>query len=252
MTGPLTILDEAYRVAWGDLVYIRENLVEVLVTSLVGPVLYLIAFGFGVGGGMAQGSDSYLAFIIPGIIAMTTLSATFNTVSNKVLVQRIYYMSFDELCLCPIHTSAVVLGKCLHGIIRALLSCIVIMVVGHFISPDVVVSPLALAVVFVAGLMFSLFGVLAGLVVTKSQKLSLFSSIIIVPMTFLCGTLFDLSALPDVVAAVVYILPLTHVSEIMRGVMLDTGVPLDSVVIVACFTVLFFTLCWWLIKTHRC
>ena len=35
----LEVLDESYRVAWGDLVYIKENPIEILVTSLVGPLL---------------------------------------------------------------------------------------------------------------------------------------------------------------------------------------------------------------------
>ncbi len=48
----MSILDEAYRVAWGDLVYMKGNMVEVLLSSLVGPLLYLLAFGFGVGGSM--------------------------------------------------------------------------------------------------------------------------------------------------------------------------------------------------------
>ena len=123
MTGPLTILDETYRVAWGDLVYIRDNIGEVLVTCLVGPLLYLLAFGFGLGGSMEQGSSQYIAFIIPGIIALTTLSATFSTVSMKILLQRLFYMSFDELKLCPIHISSMVLGKTLAGTVRALISC---------------------------------------------------------------------------------------------------------------------------------
>lgn len=141
MIGPLTILDETYRVAWGDLVYIRDNIAEVLVTCLVGPLLYLLAFGFGLGGSMEQGSSQYIAFIIPGIIALTTLSATFSTVSMKILLQRLFYMSFDELKLCPIHISSMVLGKTLAGTVRALISCTAIMAVGHLISPDVSFDP---------------------------------------------------------------------------------------------------------------
>lgn len=250
--NPLVILDEAYRVAWGDLVYIRGNLPEVIITSLVGPLLYLLAFGFGLGGSMSQGSESYLAFIIPGIIALTTLSATFSTVSMKILVQRLFYMSFDELLLCPVHISSIVLGKTVAGVIRALLSCVIIMAVGHLISDDVALSPVAVVVVLVAGLMFSMFGMLAGMLTNKTQKLSLFSSIVIVPMTFLCGTLFDVSALPDAVSAAVYCLPLTHVSELMRGAMLGTGIPLDSVAVVAIYLVAFYAACWWMIKTGRC
>ncbi len=252
MSNPLSILDEAYRVAWGDLVYIKENLPEVLATSLIGPMLYLLAFGFGLGGSMSQGSDSYLAFIIPGIIALTTLSATFSTVSMKVLVQRLFYMSFDELLLCPVHVSSIILGKTLQGVIRALLSCTVIMLVGHLISSDVTVSLWVPVIVLAAGLMFSMFGLLAGMLTNKTQKLSLFSSVVIVPMTFLCGTLFDVSALPDAAAAVIYCLPLTHVSELMRCVMLDSAVPWDSVLILGVYLVVFFLACRWMIRTNRC
>lgn len=47
-------------------------------------------------------------------------------------------------------------------------------------------------------------------------------------------------------------MPLTHVSELMRGIMLDTGIPLDSVAIVAAYMIAFFAVCWWMIKTNRC
>ena len=248
MSGPISILDETYRVAWGDLVYMKENLPEVLITGLIGPLLYLLAFGYGIGGGMSSGSGAYLEFIIP----VSTLSCTFSTVAMKVLVQRLFYMSFDELLLCPVHISSVILGKTLSGVIRALMSCTIIMVVGHIISPGVDIDPLVFPVIIIAGLTFSLFGLLAGMLTNKTQKLSLFTSIVIVPMTFLCGTLFNVSALPDAAAYVIYLLPLTHVSQLMRGIMLDTGVPLDSVFILLFYTVVFFCACYYLIKTNRC
>lgn len=248
----LSIADETYRVAWGDLVYTKENIVEVLITSLVGPLLYLLAFGFGIGGSVSSDPESYMAFIVPGIVALTTLSATFSTVSMKILIQRLFYMSFDELLLCPVHISAIILGKCLSGVIRATLSCTVLMVVGHLISPAVSLDPTALLVIVFASLMFSMLGMLAGLLTNKTQKLNMFSALVIVPMTFLCGTLFNVESLPSVASAVVYALPLTHVSELMRGIMLDSGIPLDSVLIVVAYIVAFFTLCWWMIKTNRC
>lgn len=248
----LSIIDEAYRVAWGDLVYIRDNIAEVLITSLVGPLLYLLAFGFGIGGSVSSDPDAYLTFIVPGIVALTTLSATFSTVSMKVLVQRLFYMSFDELLLCPVHISAIVLGKCATGIVRALLSCTLLIVVGHLISPEVSLQPLAILVVVMAALTFSLMGMLVGMFMEKSQHLNLFTSLVIIPMTFLCGTLFNVEALPSVASWVVYALPLTHVSELMRGIMLDTCIPMDSVAILAVYLAVFFAACWWMIKTNRC
>lgn len=118
----------------------------------------------------------------------------------------------------------------------------------HLISPDVALSVSAIAMVLVTDLMFSMFGML----VNKSQTLTLFSRLTIVSMTFLCSTLFDIDALPFAATMTVYLLPLTHVSNIIRGLMLDTGVLPDSVLIMAAYMVLFFAVYWWMIKTNRC
>ncbi len=252
MRNPLYILEESYRVAWGDLVYIKENLPEVLISSLVGPLLYLLAFGYGIGGSIAEDPQAYMAFIVPGIVALNTLSATFSTTSMKILIQRLFYMSFDELLLCPVHISSIVLGKCVSGLIRGMLSCTVLIIVGHLISPSVALDPLAFVVIVVASLVFSLLGLMAGMLTNKTQRLNMFSALVIVPMTFLCGTLFDIDSLPPVASDIVYVLPLTHVSELMRGIMLDTGIPLDSVAILGIYLVALFAICWWMIKTNRC
>ena len=77
------------------------------------------------------------------------------------------------------------------------------MAVGHMISSAVSIDPLAIAVVFFAALTFSLLGLLAGMLTNKTQKLNMFSALVIVPMTFMCGTLFNVDALPGVASWVV-------------------------------------------------
>ena len=248
----MNVLDEAYRVAWGDLEYMKGNMIEVLLSSLVGPLLYLLAFGFGVGSNMDD-PQSYVMYIVPGIIALTTLSATFSTVSMKILVQRLFYMSFDELLLCPLHISSIILGKTVQGVVRALISCTILLVVGWLLSPAVVINPWIFVLIVMASLMFSLLGLLAGMLTNKTQNLSLFSSIVIIPMTFLCGTLFDSSALPTVAADVIYALPLTHVSAVMRGIMLpEYSVEPISIAILAAYIIVLYVVCYYLIKNNKC
>ncbi|MBO7351931.1 MAG: ABC transporter permease [Candidatus Methanomethylophilaceae archaeon] len=248
----MSILDETYRVAWGDLVYMKGNMVEVLLSSLVGPLLYLLAFGFGVGGSMDD-PDAYVMYIVPGIIALTTLSATFSTVSMKILVQRMFYMSFDEMLLCPLHISSIILGKTVQGVLRALISCTILLIVGWLLSPQVVISPWIFVVIILAGLMFSLLGMLAGMLARKTQSLSLFSSIVVIPMTFLCGTLFDSNTLPTAAAYVIYALPLTHVSSLMRGIMLpEYSVGIDSIAIMAAYIIVLYLVCYYMIKNNKC
>ena len=248
----MSILDETYRVAWGDLVYMKGNMVEVLLSSLVGPLLYLLAFGFGVGSSMDD-PDAYVMYIVPGIIALTTLSATFSTVSMKILVQRMFYMSFDEMLLCPLHISSIILGKTVQGMLRALISCTILLIVGWLLSPQVVISPWIFVVIILAGLMFSLLGMLAGMLARKTQSLSLFSSIVVIPMTFLCGTLFDSNTLPTAAAYVIYALPLTHVSNLMRGIMLpEYSVGIDSIAIMAAYIIVLYLVCYYMIKNNKC
>ncbi|MBR6038645.1 MAG: ABC transporter permease [Candidatus Methanomethylophilaceae archaeon] len=245
------VIDESYRVAWADLCFMKENMLETLLTSLVGPLLYLLAFGYGIGGSMG-GGQAYVVFIIPGIIALNTLSSTFSTVSMRVFVQKRFYFSFDEMLLCPIHVSSVVIGKSLYGVARALISCTILLIVGKLIAPEVAITPWIFVIILASSFTFSLIGLLVGMKVKKTNSVSLISGTLIVPMTFLCGTLFDVSALPAWAGAAVYALPLTHVSALTRAVSLGGGIPLDSVAILMVYMAVFFFVCWYLIKTNRC
>ena len=192
-------------------------------------------------------------YIVPGIVALTTLSSTFSTVSMKILVQRMFYMSFDEMLLCPLHISSIILGKTVQGMLRALISCTILLIVGWLLSPQVVISPWIFVLIILAGLMFSLLGMLAGMLAKKTQSLSLFSSIVVIPMTFLCGTLFDSNTLPTAAAYVIYALPLTHVSTLMRGIMLpEYSVGIDSIIIMMAYIVVLYLVCYYMIKNNKC
>lgn len=245
------VIDESYRVAWGDLCHLKSNILEVLLTGTVGPLLYLLAFGYGIGGSMG-GGDEYLTFILPGILALATLSATFSTVAMRTLIQRLFYMSFDELLLCPIHVSSVVIGKTLAGIVRVVISGSVIMAVGLLLVPGLNLNVQTVLILLLSAFMFSLLGLLAGIAVRRTNTLSLITAVVIVPMTFLCGTIFDVSALPSWAATVIDVLPLTHVSELVRSAMGSGAVPLDSLLVVFAYTALFFGACWYMIRTNRC
>ena len=243
------ILDESYRVAWGDLCYFKDNVITILVSCLVGPLLYLVAFGYGIGSGMEGGVDSYVRFIIPGIISMATLNATYSFVSSKVLIQKLFYTSFDELLLCPIRPSSVVLGKSLAGVLRGMCSCTIILAAGVLISPGIKVTVFLFVLALIASLTFSLLGILAGLLAKKHNTLTVFSSMVIVPMTFFSGTIFDISDIP--IAAVrygIYALPLSHQTESVRAVMLGLPMPWLSVIVMCIYCAVFFVLNYHLIK----
>ncbi len=209
-------LKEVYGVAWSDMRYLKHTFASVMVMSMVGPILYLIAFGYGLGRGQVVEGVSYIAFIIPGIIALTSLSSSFSSTSSRLSVQKLYYRNLDELVLCPIRDSAVILGKSVLGVVRGLVGCAIILVLGIFMTPDLKITVEFLVTVLVSCFTFSLLGETAALLAKSHQSTSIFNSLVILPMTFLCGTFFSVASLPDWAQAVLYVMPLTYSSTLMR------------------------------------
>ena len=124
----LNALSDVYSVLWADLRNLRRHLRSLVATSLIQPLLYLVAFGYGLGQGVSVGGVSYLAFVIPGIIALTAFSTSFSGASSKLQVDRLFYKSFDEYLMSPVSLYSIVVGKALVGVVRGLISSVAILV----------------------------------------------------------------------------------------------------------------------------
>jgi len=218
----------------------RRHWQATVASSLVLPLLYLVAFGYGLGRNTNIDGVSYLTFVIPGIIALTAFTTSFNGAAFKLQVDKIFYQSFDELLLAPIGLQSIVAGKSLIGVIRGLISSASILVVGAVLSPTLIISPLFVIALIVSCFVFALFGVLIALVTNSHQRMSTFNNLVILPMTFLCGTFFSLSQMPDAAKAVLYALPLTHSSECLRASALGQPFPWFSLVALLFFGLAFF------------
>ena len=61
----MSLIGDTIRVAMSDLYYLKRNLPILMATSIVTPVLYLVAFGYGLGKDITMEGVSYMAFMIP-------------------------------------------------------------------------------------------------------------------------------------------------------------------------------------------
>jgi ABC-type multidrug transport system permease subunit len=238
------ILSEIFRVAYGDLCYMKRNAVQTMVSSLVGPLLYLIAFGYG----MRAGDSEYIAYVIPGIVAISSMNSGFSSSSQKIVIQRIFHSSFDELIICPMHTPSIILGKCVMGIVRGLVAGVIILCLGMFLTDGLFITAWLLLAMFLSSIMFSLLGVAAGLLANSTPTLMMFNSLLILPMSFMCGTLFDVDALPTVFSYIVWALPLSHTTSILRAAATCPGFEwmsdqVLSIVVTLIYLAVFYTIC---------
>lgn len=236
----LNMIKDIYSVLWVDLRVLRRHWLRTLATSLVNPLLYLVAFGYGLGSGISFDGYSYLEFVIPGIIALTAMTVSFAGAGQKLNVDRLFFKSFDECLMSPISLYSLIIGKALIGVVRGLISSIAFLLVGFAISPSLEINILFIVVLVLSCFVFAFFGVLMAFLAKSHQDMSTFSSLVLLPMTFLSGTFFSLSQIPAVLEVILYLLPLTHSSQCLRAATLGQPFPWISLGALLGFGVLFF------------
>jgi ABC-2 type transport system permease protein len=234
-------LGEIYSVWWVDLRLIRRNKLRTIVTSLVNPLLFLVAFGYGLGRNISFEGVDYLSFVIPGIIALTSMTSSFNGAASKLNVDRIFHKSFDELLMAPVSLFSIVVGKALAGVMRGLISCTAVLCIAlAFSSTTLMISPFFVLLMVLSCFVFSLLGVLAAFLAKSHQGLNTFNALVLLPMTFLSGTFFSLNDIPEVLKGVLYFLPLSHSSQCIRAAALAQPFPWFSFAVFVGFGVAFF------------
>ncbi len=236
---------------WVDLRFLSRNWLKTLATTLIAPVLYLLAFGYGLGRGFSIEGYSYLDFVIPGITALTAMTTSFNAAGMKLHVDRLFYKCFDETLMSPISSLSIVIGKTLIGVVRGLISTGALLAACFAFSPLQGVNSLFLLTLIITCFAFSFLGVLVALIAKSHQDMNVFMSLVILPMAFLSGTFFSLAQVPNTMRIVLSFSPLTHASLCLRAASLGQPFPWVSLGILLVFGFAFLLGAFWVLKrTH--
>lgn len=218
------ILADTLTIFWGDWLDLRVRILPVAAAGLVSPIIYILAFGLGLGSSLPKPAigGNYLEFMLPGMVALSSMTISFSGTVFSICGERLYTKTFEELLLLPVHPLALHTGKMLAGIVRGLLtSASVILVAVLFTHKLVFLNPLFLLVIVLNCAVFSGLGVIVGLTVKSLEAVGLYNNFLIVPMSFLGATFFDPATLPMALKTIVYLLPLTYASIGLRAAAYD-------------------------------
>lgn len=230
------MLYDIWTVFWRDGIVLRRRLSRFILSRMVAPLLYLVAFGWGLGRSIQVDSGTYLDFLVPGILALNSMNISFNSIT-PVHAERIYHKSLEEYLLAPIRPDAFVIGKVLAAVLRGLISSTVIVVLAWLFGAHFTPGPLFLAVLTLNCVIFAEIGFLAAMKIDTYEAMSQVNTYILLPMSFLCGTFFSTAALPDAVAVFIDILPLTHTSYLLRGIGSGADVSMLSLLVLVLYAV---------------
>lgn len=211
------MIKDVATVMWRDWIVLRRRLKKFILSRLVTPVLYLVAFGWGLGRNINLTSGSYMDFLVPGIIALNTMNVSYMSVTG-VHAERVYHKSLEEYLSAPIEPAAFVIGKVLSAVVRALISTVIILGVASSFGASLNFEPLNfLIVVVLNSIVFASVCFCAALKVQTYEELAQVNTYLLMPMSFLCGTFFSTAELPSPVRVVIELLPLTHTSQLLRA-----------------------------------
>lgn len=210
------MLRDIWTVFWRDWVVLRRRLTKYILSRMVSPLMFLIAFGWGLGRSIDVGTGSYLDFLVPGLLAMNSMNISFNSIIS-VHAERVYHKSLEEYLIAPIRPDAFVIGKVAGAVVRGLISSAIIVVLSYLFGAHFTITPLFLLVLTLNCMIFAEIGFLAAMYISTYEEMSQVNLYVLLPMSFLCGTFFATAALPDLVRWIVEVLPLTHTSHLLRS-----------------------------------
>ena len=230
------MLGDIWTVFWRDWVVLRRRLTKYVLSRMVSPLMFLIAFGWGLGRSIDVGTGSYLDFLVPGLLAMNSMNISFNSIIS-VHAERIYHKSLEEYLIAPIRPDAFVIGKVAGAVVRGLISSAIIIALSYIFGAHFTITPLFLFVLVLNCMIFAEIGFLAAMYISTYEEMSQVNLYVLLPMSFLCGTFFSTAALPDLMRWIVEVLPLTHTSHLLRSIGMTGEFSVLSLAVVIAYAV---------------
>jgi lipooligosaccharide transport system permease protein len=209
----------------------RTTILVNFIPPLLEPILYILAFGFGLGSLVKtvpyQGRQiSYLTFMAPGVISVAVMFWSYFETTYASFVRMYYQRTFDGIMATPLLVEDVIAGEWIWGATKSLMACTIMLGgislfgLAHWPSA-VFVIPLAA----LGGLLFSALGLITTSLAPQIDQFNLPTFIIIFPMFLFSGTFFPIDVLPPWAIGVAWALPLTHISSLIRGACLGEMPP---------------------------
>lgn len=217
------------------------------IPSFMQPLLYLFAFGFGVGNSIdVMEGVSYIRFIAPALIAVGIMNSSFFECTFATYVRMYFQKTFEAIIATPLSIEEVIAGELLWGATKGVINTVIMLPV--FAIFGIIEFPSSFLIIpfsFLAGLLFAAIGMCFTAISPNIDSLNYPTFLFITPMFLFSGTFFSLSLLPDFIRYfALAVLPLTHVVIIIRSLTLGQTNPffLISFVWIFLVTLLFFAI----------
>lgn len=227
----------------------KRDFYKITLAAMVAPLMYLVVFGLGIQ--TVSHGEPYLNFLIPGVVALTTMNGSFNAIAQNLNVQRLYEKAFDQVMISPTPLWQFIVGQIIGGSLRGLYAGVVIMLLTLPIKTGLIFNGFSFLIMFLNGAVFSTIGVVVSFYAKTHTDVPRFSNYIIMPMSYLCNTFFSTEQMPTGIRQFVSALPLSQTSGMLRTIASGGQVSVSGVLILFVYLAVFLVLAFWFLYKKK-
>ena len=171
--------------------------IQAFVAPWISALLFIFIFGYVIGGRMPTiGNHKYLVFVLPGILMMNIVNASFLQASNAIYFSR-FQRYVEETLVAPLSYVEMILGSLTVVVMRSTVTAIGILVMGVAFGATSIQS-IGGFLFWVIGVsaIFGLFGIIIGLWAKTFEQLNVLIVFFIAPLSMVGGVFNTVNMLP--------------------------------------------------------
>jgi len=206
---------------------VRKLAIPSLVGNIAEPLIWLVAFGYGMGALVGSVNFNgtavpYLLFLASGSICMSAMNAASFEALYSAFSRMHVQKTWDGIMNAPVSLDNVVLAEMLWAAFKSLFTTTAIMLV--MLALNISTSThllLAWPVLLLTGITFSCLALVFNALAKGYDFFTYYFTLFLTPMMFLSGVFFPLNQLPPWVARIAEALPLANAVALVRPLFMD-------------------------------
>ena len=176
-----------------------RTLWQSIVTPVITTALYFVVFGGAIGSRMSEvGGVPYGAFIVPGLIMLSILTESIMNASFGIYMPK-FSGTIYEVLSAPVSPVEIVVGYVGAAATKSVILGLIILATARLFVDFSILHPFwMISFLMLTAVTFSLFGFMIGVWADGWEKLQIVPMMIVTPLTFLGGSFYSISMLPEV------------------------------------------------------
>jgi lipooligosaccharide transport system permease protein len=219
-------------------------------SSVLEPIVYLLAFGLGLSATLVDEVDGqpYVEFVGTGMVATAVIFSSALPAMFGTFVKHRFQNTYDAILAAPVDVEELVSAEMLWiGLRASVYGCVPLLVTIAFgldPAPGMLLVPLFC---LVTALGFAGFGIAMAAIVAKIDQFNYVTALFVTPLFLVSGAFFPIDQLPRGVQAVAQLNPLHQLVELVRG----GAFGFDAIDALRFASLIAFALVMWRIAVNR-